>query len=278
MARDPEQSHATRAPPAVRRADWNGLLTGQRATTAEVQLKATLQQSSAGGSGAFLGLANDGQRYWIKPLNNFQGERVPITEQIVGRAGSLIGAPTCEVRTIAIGEDFAGWEFRPGRRLVPGIAHGSLHVEEAVFTRALDHRVDNDNSRRHAFVFGLYDWCWGGDVQGLFDLRGENRFFSHNHGWYLPPEGSTWTTDDLEAHVDIPRELSANDDGIGASIADEVAAALGAVQRDTIRQALAMIPSNWPVNDNELECVGFFLEKRAPAVAQRIRHRFRRTP
>ena len=276
MARDPEQSHATRAPSAVRRADWNGLLTAQRATTADVQLKATLKQSSAGGSGAFLGLGDDRQRYWIKPLNNAQGERVPVTEQIVGRAGNLIGAPTCKVRTIAIGDEFAGWEFRQGQALEPGIAHASLNVEDAVFTRALDHRVDDDNSRRHAFVFGLYDWCWGGDVQGLFALRDENRFYSHDHGWYLPPEGPTWTIDELEAQVDMSHELSTNVDGIGASIANEVAAALEAVQRNSIRDALAMIPSNWPVNDDELECAGFFLEKRAPAVAQRIRRRFGR--
>ena len=262
----------------MQRADWNGLLQAQRATVAEVHLKAPLQPSSVGGSGAFLGLADDGHRYWIKPLNNAQGERVPITEQIVGRAGSLIGAPTCEVRTIAVSEEFAGWEFRPGGRLEPGIAHASLHVEEAVDTRELDYRVDDDNSRRHAFVFALYDWCWGGDVQGLLAVREENRFYSHDHGWYIPPEGPAWTIAALESQVEAAHELSTSIDDISAGIADEVAAALEAVQRDAIRQALATIPSIWPVSDEELEWVGFFLEKRAPAVGQRMRQKFRGTP
>lgn len=262
----------------MQRSDWNGLLAGKRTATPEVSLKATLQQSSAGGSGAFLGLGDDGQRYWIKPLNNAQGERVPITEQIVGRAGRLIGAPTCEVRTIVISEEFAGWEFRSGRRLESGIAHASLNVDDAVLTRALDRRLDDDNSRRYAFVFALYDWCWGGDVQGLFALRQENCFFSHDHGWYLPPEGPAWNVAELDAHVEDAHELSADQGGISGSSIDEVAAALEAVQRDAILQALARVPSIWPVADDELECVGFFLEKRATAVAQRIRQRFRRTP
>lgn len=272
----PEHSKTTRALPVIQRADWNGLLNGQRATTAEVALKAALQQSRTGGSGAFLGLADDGQRYWIKPLNNAQGERVPITEQIVGRIGNLLGAPTCENRTIAISEEFAGWEFRPGRTLEPGIAHASLHVEHAIFTRALNHRADDDNSRRYAFLFALYDWCWGGDVQGLLAAKDENRFYSHDHGWYLPPEGKTWTVADLDANADVPHELPTNPNGIGASVAEEVAASLEAAKRSALQKALAGIPSVWPVNDDELEGVGFFLEKRAPIVAQRIRQRFRR--
>ncbi len=277
MKPDADRSEAAPALPAVQRADWNGLLAGQRVTTAEVSLKLAVRQSSAGGSGAFLGLADDERHYWIKPLNNAQGERVPITEQIVGRAGSLIGAPTCKVRTIAIGEEFAGWEFRPGHQLVPRIAHASLNVEDVVFTRVLDHRLDDDNSRRHAFVMALYDWCWGGDVQGLRAVREDNGFYSHDHGWYLPPEGPTWSVAELETHVEDPHELVENLDGISEEIVDEVAKALEAVQREDLRRALAMIPSNWPVEDNELECVGFFLEKRAPAVARRIRHRLKRT-
>ena len=262
----------------MHRADWNGLLTGQRPTSAEVRLKAPLQQSSAGGSGAFLGLADDRRRYWIKPLNNAQGQRVPITEQIVSRVGKLIGAPTCEARTIAVGQELAGWEFRPQRRLEPGIAHASLHVEDAVFVSALDRRVDDDNPRRHAFLFALYDWCWGGDVQGLLAVREENRFYSHDHGWYLPLEGPTWTVADLESQADVPHELPGKIDGISSGAAEEVAKALEGARMDRLQEALAAIPAIWPVSDDELECVGFFLEKRAPAVAQRIRKRFMVNP
>ena len=276
MNPSPEQVKNTSSGPVIQRADWDGALKEQRATSAEVILKAALQKSPSGGSGAFLGLADDGQRYWIKPLNNAQGERVPITEKIVGRMGHLLGAPTCEIRTILISEEFAGWEFRPSRKLEPGIAHASLHVEHAIFTRTLDHRMDDDNSRRYAFLFALYDWCWGGDAQGLLAVKDENRFYSHDHGWYLPPEGKTWTIADLDANVDVPHELSTKHNDIGASAAEEVARVLEGVTKNVLQGALAAIPSVWPVTDEELEWTGFFFEKRASMVAERLRQRFRR--
>jgi len=218
----------------------------------------------------------DGNRYWIKTLNNGQGERVPVTEQIVGRVGRLLlGAPTCSVSTIAITSDFVGWDFRPGRKLEVGIAHGSLHVDEVIETRALDRHSDDDNTRRHAFALALYDWCWGGDMQGLIALREENRFYSHDHGWYLPPEGPNWSIADLEKNVDTAREYPMPVNQITPTVAEALAVVLDGVTREGIRDALTGIPSGWPVTDEELETVGFFLERRAPAVAARIRARFK---
>ena len=63
------------APNGVRtvldRASWNGKLTGRRTNNADFDLISPLRQSSAGGSGAFLALANDGRRYWVKPPNSW---------------------------------------------------------------------------------------------------------------------------------------------------------------------------------------------------------------
>ncbi len=81
----------------VTRGEWVSLLEGRRRGDAERHLITPLLQSSVGGSGAFLGHADDQRRYWIKPLNNGQGTRVLITEQIVCRVGALIGAATGEV-------------------------------------------------------------------------------------------------------------------------------------------------------------------------------------
>jgi hypothetical protein len=166
----------------VQRAEWLNQLGGVRTNDADLRLVAPLKQGNRGGSGAFLGLGSDNERYWIKPLNNLQGARVPATEQIVGRAGALLGAPTCGVRTIEIANDFAGWEFRTGRRLEPGIAHGSRHIHDAADVAGLDRRHEDDNGRRHAYMIALFDWCWGEDVQGLVVLSDQSRFYSHDHG------------------------------------------------------------------------------------------------
>jgi HipA-like protein len=259
----------------VQRSDWRNQLVGLRGNDADLRLDAPLQQGNRGGSGAFLGLGSDSERYWIKTLNNIQGTRVPVTEQIVGRVGALIGAPTCIVRTIQIPSQFVGWEFRAGRRLEDGIAHACRHIGDAADVGGLDHRNEDDNARRHAHLIALFDWCWGGDPQGLIALSDESRYYSHDHGWYLPPTGPSWDEATLEAEVDNPHEYTAINDGITAAIADEVVQKLLAVPRSEICEALKGIPVIWPVTDAELECAGFFLERRLPRVAARLKERFR---
>jgi len=75
-----------------------------------------LRPSSAGGSGSFLVLADDRRRYWCKSRNNFQGPRISITEQIVGRLAALIGAPACEVALVGSTKSPA---LQPRSRLLP---------------------------------------------------------------------------------------------------------------------------------------------------------------
>lgn len=253
---------------------WNGVLAGRRPERADVEMQMALSPSNQGGSGTFLAKASNGNRYWVKVLNNPQGIKVPITEQIVGRVGTLIGAPCCTVQTISIPPELAGWEFRPGAQLQPGIGHASMAMENVLEVRQLGHRSDDANSRRHALVHALYDWCWGEDAQWLVAVGDENRYHSHDHGWYLPPSGPDWTHDALMGALDTPKELASDWAGISKDTALFVASRLEVVSRDQLITALAGIPRDWPVTDFELESVGFFLEHRAPQVAERIRARY----
>jgi hypothetical protein len=256
--------------------DWNGILAGRRRSGAEITLRAPLRQGSTGGSGAFLGLADDGRHYWIKTLNNGQSSpRVPITEQIVGRVGRMIGGPMCEVRTIAILPEHAGWEFRPGLRLEAGIAHGSYEVEGCVQTGALSNRADDENARRHAYILAIHDWCWAQDLQWLVAEADDHRYYSHDHGHYFP-SGPGWSADELQRRVDEAHEMADPDTNLDVGAIDGICGALGGLSRDAIAAPLAAIPAEWPITDNELECVGFFLEMRAPQVAERLRRRFGR--
>lgn len=226
-----------------------------------------------GGSGAFLARASDDRRYWVKPLNNYQGERVPITEQLVGRAGALIAAPTCEVRTLLIPGDLVGWQFRSAQSLVEGIAHGSLHVDDCVDTREFEYRALDDNRRRHCLFMALYDWCWGGDAQWLRVEGKDFRYYSHDHGWYLPPEGPGWDSANLEQAVDDTHEFPDPGTGFNLFNGQEAATNFANVSREGLIKVLASIPSSWPVTNEELESVGYFLERRAPQVAERIQRR-----
>lgn len=200
---------------------------------------------------------------------------MPITEQIVGRVAHVIGAPCCEVETVFIPSSIAGWEFRSGVRLERGFAHASGALGAVVEQygppgeRAADH-----NSKRHAGYIALYDWCWGGDPQGLLSLTEDRAYYSHDHGWFLPPEGPDWNIASLRSHADVAREISCDDWGIDTVEVGRIISVLEAVQRTDILSVVAGMPRSWPVSDAELESVGAFLEYRSAQVASRLRSRF----
>jgi hypothetical protein len=121
-------------------------------------------------------------------------------------------------------------------------------------------------------VYALYDWCCGADAQWLYDLNNDRTLYSHDHGLYLPPAGKGgWTIHDLIASADSPSELPDPPNGLSATAIDQVAAALDAVDRTSLVSIINRVPASWPVADDELGALGWFLEYRAPAVAQRLR-------
>lgn len=257
--------------------DWAGLLAGRRSETTDVGLKAPIERSKAGGSGAFRALGKDGSEYFVKPLNNYHGPRILISEHVVGRVGALIDGATCEVQRMEITEDHRGWQYTDGAAplfLEPGTAHASLAVPSCFEQRPpLQYRAEDDNARRHAQIYAIYDWCWGGDSQWLVSQVDEHRYFSHDHGWYLPPEGPNWTIVELTSNADRPREYAESSTGFRREDLDEIAEKLNAVTREQLIAILSDVPLSWPATDEELECVGYFLERRAPAVAVRIASR-----
>lgn len=229
-----------------------------------------LRESTAGGSGSFLILADDGRRYWCKSLNNFQGPRIPVTEQIVGRLAALIGAPACEVALVKL-DAIAGWEFRPGsgRLVEAGWAHGSVAVDPAVETRSLDHRTDDDNRRRHCGIYALCDWLVGSDVQWLYGVSEDNAYYSHDHGFYLT--GPEWTAATLAAGRDAPCALSTPPDQLDPGELTRLADALDRLSRQEIERELSKLPSDWPVTDDDLVVVAEFADHRRGPVAERLR-------
>ena len=186
------------------RALWAGLVAARVQTDGWPVVEVPLRPSNAGGSGTFLAAASDGNQWWVKPLNNMQGQRVIATEAIVGSIGGLLGVAVCETTIVRIPVELAGWSFRPGAVLEAGFAHASRAVQDAVEDRSLRSRDRDDNRRRHVGVYALYDLCWGGDDQWLYSASEDDALYSHDHGWYLPPTGPTWSSEELLAKVDVP--------------------------------------------------------------------------
>ena len=266
------------APPEgpSQRSHWIGALAGKRTNATTLSLVLPVKRGTSGTSGAFLAVASDDLRYWIKPLNNLQDPRVCVTEQIVGRIGHLLGAPTRRVATINI-PDMKGWKFvadNDAAVLLPGIAHASLDLPSVIETSQLEQRTKDSNASRHAHLLALYDLCWGDDSQWLLDLSDDFACHSFDHGHFFP-QGPWWTTEDLERCLTAPRPLRTEDDDIDVAAVKGAIARMRSLRHDEIVDVLAHIPTSWPVKDAELEMVGHFLLTRAPLVAHRLETRFR---
>jgi len=250
--------------------DWQGLVHDRSDLSDALIVELPLEPSPRGGSGTFLAVASDQQRWWVKPQNNLQSPRVIVTENIVGRAGALIDAPVCEVTVVRIPEELAGWEFRPGAKLEAGLVHASLAIEDALEVGQLDYRKRDDNRRRHAGVFAIYDWCWGADDQWLHCESDDRKIYSHDHGMYLPG-GPSWDEASLSAQVDTPHQPVYATNGLDPDALVGFAGRLEALSRDDLVALVSAIPASWSASDRDLEALGLFLERRAPAVAARLR-------
>jgi hypothetical protein len=257
----------------VAEGDWKDLLKGSRHDNCTLTVDAILiDKAKEGGSQPFQVRATNRRLYWLKPVDNPQGPRVPATEQIVARCGHLIKAPVCEVDLVRIPTELAGHRLSTGRQLTHGIAHGSADLATATFAsgNAPAHRERNNNSTRHAYIFALHDWCWGADSQWLHDTIADMMVFSHDHGHFLPG-GPGWTGQIVRAEVENDHSLGAPPDGLNPTALKGAADAIEQVSRADLVGVLSTIPLSWPVTDADLETVGFFLERRRKPVAARLR-------
>lgn len=253
---------------------WMELVSGKRSSTVDLQLDAVLesQNDSRGGSLPFKGLGSDGEVYWIKQSANRQSTRVPVTEQLVSGVGRLIGAPVCETRLINIPAEFDGETLDNGTILASGIAHASRDVAVCSFEKWYEphFRSQDDNRRRHAGYFALYDWCWGDDMQWLYDLQDDRKTYSHDHGHFLPG-APDWTIGTLANSADLPHELDADSVGLDDHELLRIADRLESLTQRELSNVFVRIPLQWSVTDRELAAAGAFFDYRREHVACRLR-------
>lgn len=198
--------------------EWRGLVRDRVDPDDAVTIVVLLGPSPCGGgSKPFLAVDDQRRRWWLKVINNPQGGRVLVTDHVIGRVGSLIDAPVCEVVIVRISPELAGFEYAPGRHLEPGLAHASRHIEGVLEIRGLVHREEDDNRGRHAGIFVLYDWCWGSDDQWLYSETNGRMIFSHDRGHYLF-DGPNWSIASLVAAVDQPHTAPYTPDGLGCPL------------------------------------------------------------
>jgi hypothetical protein len=185
----------------------------------------------------------------------------------------MIGAPTCEVEPIAIGSALLPHDILPGVPLLEGVGTATLDLEGTVteIRPVLTHRDRDDNRIRHAGIYALVDWCFGSDLQWLQRVDADFELYSHDHGWYFPPSGPDWNEAELTTNVTIAVQVTDSPVGLDTPEVERLADLLSSPCRDQLAAILNDVPVSMPVTNTELECLGWFLEERAPQVARRLR-------
>jgi hypothetical protein len=254
--------------------DWNGSVHGRVDPTSGLSVITCLAQGKGSASSPFLAEASDGEKWWVKPPQVSLAKAL-VTELVTGLCGAMIGAPVCEVSEIIIPDMLLPWEFKPGQQLPTGVGSATREIPPVVLEEkgALGHRTQDDNARRHVGVYAIADWFFGADYQWLYRTSDEWTIYSHDHGWYLPPEGGDWSQDQLRGAVGTPHELPDDPVGLDQAQIDSIADNLLAVTHPGLAKVLSRVPASWPVSDSELDTLGWYLEARAPDVASRLRLR-----
>jgi hypothetical protein len=152
-----------------------------------------------------------------------------------------------------------------------GTATADLQGTVTEVRSVLSHRDRDDNRVRHAGIYALVDWCFGSDLQWLHRVDADWQLFSHDHGWYLPPSGADWAEDDLTANVMVPAVVADSPADLDPAELQRLADILSQPCRNQLTAILSAVPASMPVTNTELECLGWFLEERAPHVSNRLR-------
>ena len=196
---------------------WDGILQDCRSNQCDIFVDTILRAMSdeRGGSVPFEVRATDGDRYWVKQIENPQSARSPITEQVIAGCGRLIGAPVRDIRLIGVPEELDGEKLSSGVVLRQGIAHASLNLEYSSFDKTWgpENRGLDDNRRRHAAYFTFFDWSWGADPQWLHDTTDDMKLYSHDHGHFLPGSPD-WTVESLLGNYEVAHSLGTSPEGL----------------------------------------------------------------
>jgi hypothetical protein len=250
-------------------ASWHGALSSYERGLPMTSARAAVK-SYEDGTRATLMLTNDRKVYWVKVLGNPQGNQILVTEAVVSGVGTLINAPVRPTALVAIPPQITGVGYGGGYRFRDGIAHGSLHLENAEERDTIEHQRNDGNQDRRGPLAALWDWCLGADPQWLYDMGNDYSIWSFDHGFWLGGDGGDWTTAMLTRLVDTPWQWTEAISTVHPSSLEECALRLRSVSSVDILRVLATVPRDWGTDDRTLETLGWFLFCRRLRVADRL--------
>lgn len=252
-----------------------------RTDRADLELEEILDEGTPESSSRFFPIqvkANDGRTYWVKTQTyNPEKAHYLVAAQVAARAGRLIGAPTCEAKTIRIGPSFHGRPLASGDVLSEQVAHASLQVEGSRPVDVLDRRYLSvgDNRFHYLALMAHFHWCLGADRdQWLFVESPTPRYVSHDHDLYL--DTPNWTnptrlklTD--QANADRREVFTWEHGDLKQADGKRILEALDAVTPQDVAAVLGSVPSSWHVSNEMLAEIGECLLARRRATAAHVK-------
>ncbi|MCW1250646.1 hypothetical protein ODZ83_10775 [Acaricomes phytoseiuli] len=257
-----------------RREAWLGLLYGEHRPVADGVISTAFRIAETG-CRPFLGMSNDGRRYWVKHPGNAHGLKSLVSERVVAAVGVKIGAPVMPSRLLEIPKEVASIDWLRLRGVSAGLGHCSELVEPAFESTQLSFVSKDGNSRRQAKLIGLWELLEGCDEQWLYATGDDFMVWSFDHGFWMfggePGQDGGWVGPALEPLVESTARWTGSLRGLDASAFLEVAAAIDGLSVEELIACVATVPVEWNVPDDDLESLAWWIYCRRGRVSRRMR-------
>jgi hypothetical protein len=216
-------------------------------------------------------ICDDQLLYAVKFAQNAHGDGHGIfSEQLVGRAGRLIGAPVPEVALVEVSAALAAEVAQdPQLGFVPqaGVHHASKWADNHTDRQTVDH-IDS-NRERFGALDVLYAWIFcAGDHQFIYSNEPTRDVLSVDHSAFLP-SGPDWTVQSVAGGAQAVQQ-----DQVFAALALGSADRASAVQQlrrvmpEAIAKLVSYAPDEWGVDLVAREAVASYLWFRRDQVIQ----------
>lgn len=190
---------------------------------------------------------SDSQKYWIK---GFQAGRQIVNDHIIARIGIALKAPVGTPRLINVTQGLIDLEESLSH-FQPGIAHGSLLIEDCNDEYSLYATDLPENRLRLARLALLYGWFKAGDPQYLYNRNPPRLIHSVDHGHFFPG-GPNWTEENLKsASPAIWDECIASKCRFTHGEIVSALDGLACITNEQLFEAVAILPDSWQLTMEE---------------------------
>ena len=237
--------------------EWESLLDAARASPTNPLVAQTYRKSYATLTKPVLLECDDGFEYVVK---GSQGGRSVFNEQVIGRLGTALDVPVCEVRVVNVSAELIAWNQPAMDHITPGLAHGCRFVPGCVGAMQITHVHDRVNRDRYARLSLFYGWIVAKYHQFLYKAKAPHVVYSCDHGEFFS-RGPDWTEESLIAAPPAsPDSLIVNSCGLDDNEIAEARPLFASIDPAIIATAIAAVPRHWGgVTDRERYALAHYL-------------------